>query len=84
MWPGIDGNPAGSPVMVSNMRKRAVQASRFMLQMLQTPLYTKETEQIDETCSSSPSDGVDDIENGSDEFEDGDEGLAIRIAVEVI
>ena len=54
------------------------------LQMLQTPLYTKETEQIDETCSSSPSDGVDDIENGSDEFENGDEGLAIRIAVEVI
>ena len=29
--------------MVSNMRKLAVQASRFMLQMMQAPLYAKET-----------------------------------------
>lgn len=83
MWPGIDGNPTGSTVMVSNMRKRAVQASRFMLQMFQTPLYAKETEQVDETCSSSPSDGIDEG-NSSHEFENGDEGLAIRIAAEVI
>lgn len=83
MWPGIDGNPTGSPVMVSNMRKRAVQASRFMLQMFQTPLYAKETEQVDGTCSSSPSGGIDE-ENSSHEFENGDEGLAIRIAAEVI
>ncbi|KAL8127550.1 hypothetical protein AgCh_014454 [Apium graveolens] len=83
MWPGIDGNPAGSPVMVSNMRKRAVQASRFMLQMFQTPLYAKEREQVDGTCSSSPSDGIDE-ENSSYEFENGEEGLAIRIAAEAV
>ncbi|KAL0396425.1 UNVERIFIED_CONTAM: hypothetical protein Scaly_0090900 [Sesamum calycinum] len=37
LWPGINGNVAGSTQMVSNMRKRAVQASRFMLQMMQVP-----------------------------------------------
>lgn len=84
MWPGIDGNPAGSSVMVSNLRKRAVQASRFMLQMFQTPLYAKKTEQVDETSSSSPSDGIDDQESNSHEFENGDEGLAIRIAAEAV
>ncbi|KAK9272196.1 hypothetical protein L1049_002567 [Liquidambar formosana] len=81
MWPGINGNPGGSPAIVSNMRKRAVQASRIMLQMMQAPLYGKETETEDE--------------NGSREFpetmcgsvqsllECGEEGLAIRIATEV-
>jgi len=30
MWPGIYGNAGGSAAVVSNMRKRAVQASRFI------------------------------------------------------
>ncbi|KAF4360975.1 hypothetical protein F8388_016784, partial [Cannabis sativa] len=62
MWPGIDGNTAASPIAVSKMRKRAVQASRFMLQMMQAPLYEDSVEPP---------------------LECGEEGLAIRIAIEV-
>ncbi|KAG6777373.1 hypothetical protein POTOM_017194 [Populus tomentosa] len=69
MWPGIYGNAGGSAVVVSNMRKRAVQASRFMLQMMQAPLYAKPTETVDGSLQPS--------------FECSDEGLGIRIAAEV-
>lgn len=71
MWPGIYGNSGGSSFVVSQMRKRAVQASRFMLQMMQLPLYSEETQP--------------DSENNSTEipFECDEEGLAIRIAIEV-
>ncbi|KAL5574585.1 hypothetical protein UlMin_016284 [Ulmus minor] len=81
MWPGIDGNAGGSPSFVSSMRKRAVQASRFMLQMMQLPLFTKENETEGEIGSREPSE----IEDGAleDPLECGEEGLAIRIAVEV-
>ncbi|XP_047164694.1 condensin complex subunit 3 [Vigna umbellata] len=81
MWPGIFGNYAGSNFTVSQMRKRAVQASRFMLQMVQIPLYVKEAQpdcesttteqpQVTDKCAEVP-------------FDCGEEGLALRIAVEV-
>lgn len=81
MWPGINGNMGGSPLMVSNMRKRAIQVSQFMLQMMQAPLYARENENggrksmetIDSSVQISPLD-----------FESGEEGLAVRIATEVI
>ncbi|KAK2990733.1 hypothetical protein RJ640_003801 [Escallonia rubra] len=82
MWPGINGKAAGSPVMVSNMRKRAVQVSRFMLQLIQAPLYAKETEQVDENGSNNSPEAMDDSVDVSDDFEYGEEGLAIRIAAE--
>ena len=79
MWPGIDGNHGGSNNLISNMRKRAVQASRFMLQMMQSTLYQKET---NEHVNSYPEENTGCVEN-SDGFEAGQEGLALRIATEV-
>ncbi|XP_050270046.1 uncharacterized protein LOC126714094 isoform X1 [Quercus robur] len=81
MWPGVNGNAGGSPVLVSDMRKRAVQASRFMLQMMQAPLYEKETVKEDENGNRELPEVID----GSLEplLECSEEGLAIRIAVEV-
>lgn len=84
MWPGINGNATGSATVVSNLRKRAVQASRFMLQMLQAPLYAKETEQMDETCSNTSREAKDDSVHASSDFENQEEGLALRIAAEVV
>ncbi|CAK7338997.1 unnamed protein product [Dovyalis caffra] len=81
MWPGIYGNAGGSPVVVSNMRKRAVQASRFMLQMMQAPLYAKLTENEGENCNTQSTETVDGSLQPS--FECSDEGLGIRIAAEV-
>uniref|UniRef100_A0A5B6ZJY2 Putative condensin complex subunit 3 n=1 Tax=Davidia involucrata TaxID=16924 RepID=A0A5B6ZJY2_DAVIN len=83
MWPGINGNASGSPLMVSNMRKRAVQASRYMLQMMQAPLYAKETEEVDRNGSKESPETHDDSVQLSNDFENGEEGLAIRIAAEV-
>ena len=82
MWPGVNGNAGGSPVLVSDMRKRAVQASRFMLQMMQAPLYEKETVKEDENGNRELPEVID----GSLEspLECSEEGPAIRIAVEVI
>lgn len=71
MWPGINGVTGGAPVVVSRMRKRAIQASRFMLQMLQAPLYPKET---DKNVNESTEEDFDYLE----------EGLAICIAAEVL
>lgn len=82
MWPGIFGNSAGSPFMVSQMRKRAIRASRFMLQMVQIPLITKETQQDCENTSTEHPEVVDSCAEFP--FECGEEGLALRIAVEVI
>ncbi|ONI14952.1 hypothetical protein PRUPE_3G017700 [Prunus persica] len=76
MWPGINGNAGGSAYMVSNMRKRAVQVSRFMLQIMQAPLYKNEMEdgndtgEVPEVIEEPP-------------LECGEEGLAIRLATEV-
>ncbi|XP_021775152.1 condensin complex subunit 3-like [Chenopodium quinoa] len=78
MWPGINRNHRGSVVMISNLRKRAVQASRFMLQMMQSILYKKETDNHVDNPEDNPG-SVDD----TDGFVAGEEGLAIRIAVEV-
>ncbi|KAI3798641.1 hypothetical protein L1987_33919 [Smallanthus sonchifolius] len=75
MWPGINGTAGGSNVVVSNMRKRAIQASRFMLQMLQAPFYPKEIDQVDQN------------ENNLSDQNDpdhGEEGLAICIAAEIL
>lgn len=83
MWPGINGNASGSPVMVSNMRKRAVQASRFMLQMIQAPLYRKDSQTSDEGDSKHSSETLGDSVHPSCDLEGGEEGLAIRIAAEV-
>ncbi|CAM8881089.1 unnamed protein product [Rhodiola kirilowii] len=80
MWPGIKGNSSGSNIYVSNMRKRAVQASRFMLEMMQAPLYSKETKIEDENGNiDSPVHEEDPLCS----FARGEEGLAIRIASEV-
>lgn len=80
MWPGIDGNIGASPIVASNMRKRAVQASRFMLQMMLAPLYRRDNEAQDANGSNLPN-----VQDGALEppLEFGAEGLAIRIAVEV-
>ncbi|KAK6256137.1 Nuclear condensin complex subunit 3 [Theobroma cacao] len=82
MWPGINDHSGGSSYMVSNMRKRAVQASRFMLQMMQTPLYVKETEVEDDNGCKTSQQVIDGSEQPS--VECGEEGLAIRIATEVV
>nr|GMC62438.1 condensin complex subunit 3 [Ipomoea batatas] len=79
MWPGINGNAAGSTAMVSNMRKRAVQASLFMVQMMQAPIYKKGTASSNEDGTKNLDDSVD----PSSEYESGEEGLAIRIGAEV-
>ncbi|KAH6796928.1 ARM repeat superfamily protein [Perilla frutescens var. hirtella] len=79
LWPGINGNAAGSSVMVSNMRKRAVQASRFMLQMMQFPLLAKETTRSGDNKNETPGVETDPLLD----FESGEEGLALQIAVEV-
>nr|VDD11177.1 unnamed protein product [Brassica oleracea] len=70
MWPGIDdGNSKNSSYVVSNQRKRAVQASRFIVQMMQTPLY-KSPHSLEES-----------IQPPLDRTE---EGLAIRIVIEMV
>lgn len=84
LWPGINGNAGGSSLMISNMRKRAVQASRFMLQMMQAPLYAKESETVDINGGKDLPGTPDGLVHPSDDFENGNEGLAIRIATEVI
>ncbi|GLU10649.1 hypothetical protein SLE2022_274350 [Rubroshorea leprosula] len=82
MWPGINGNAGGSSVVVSNMRKRAVQASKFMLQMMQAPLYGKETTKEEENDNGGSPENLDRTPQPS--VECGEEGLAIRIATEVL
>ncbi|XP_050228853.1 uncharacterized protein LOC126678036 [Mercurialis annua] len=82
MWPGIYGNAGGAAILVSNMRKRAVNASRFMLQMIQAPLFSKKTEINDENGSTELPETTDSSQQSS--FECGEEGLAIRIAAEVL
>ncbi|XP_030520718.1 condensin complex subunit 3 [Rhodamnia argentea] len=79
MWPGIDNNTGNSPSLVSNMRKRAVQASRYMLQMMQAPMYPKVTETQDGNLSSA--EATNDLAQSN--LEHGEEGLAIRTAAEV-
>ncbi|KAJ0100137.1 hypothetical protein Patl1_21200 [Pistacia atlantica] len=81
MWPGIYGNAGGSSIVVSNKRKRAVQASKFMLQMMQAPLYAKEKEVEGENGSRETSETLDSKEPS---LQCGEEGLAIRIASEVL
>ncbi|XP_043696438.1 condensin complex subunit 3 [Telopea speciosissima] len=84
MWPGIYGNAGGYPVLVSNMRKRATKASRFMMQMMQTPLYPKENEVEDENGRRKSPETPDGSEPPSVDFDSGEEGLAICIAMEMV
>ncbi|XP_022939041.1 condensin complex subunit 3-like [Cucurbita moschata] len=81
MWPGINGNVGGSAAEVGNMRKHAVQASRFMLQMMQAPLYANDTERKDEDGCMENLEVFDSI--GGPPLECSEEGLSIRIAIEV-
>ncbi|XP_068662680.1 uncharacterized protein [Aristolochia californica] len=80
MWPGIFDNPGGAPGVVSAQRKIATQASRFMLQMIQSPLYAVEPKEDQRTDRSTES-----LNSSlpSLDFDSGEEGLAIRIAAEV-
>lgn len=81
MWPSFNGNAGVSSLVVFNKRKRAVQASKFLLQMMQAPLYAKETEVEDENgIGNMP--GTSNVAEQSS-LECGEEGLAIRIAAEV-
>ncbi|PHT31168.1 hypothetical protein CQW23_27505 [Capsicum baccatum] len=84
LWPGINGNATGSTYVVSNMRKRAIQASRFMVQMMQAPLYYEETSPSKETVSSNENENHNDSAEPTSVHESGEEGLAIRIAAEVV
>ncbi|KAK0596897.1 hypothetical protein LWI29_019973 [Acer saccharum] len=79
MWPGINGNAGGSAFVVSNKRKRAVQASKYMLQMMQAPLYAKDTQKQNEN-------GGSELPETSEHpsLECGEDGLLIRIAAEVL
>ncbi|XP_052158870.1 uncharacterized protein LOC127776510 isoform X2 [Oryza glaberrima] len=79
MWPGLYGNVGGSAHAVSKRRKYAAQAARFMVQMVQTPLFSTETT---EQASSSP-ESQSTKPDMSNNFDISEEGLAIRIAVEV-
>ncbi|PIA35919.1 hypothetical protein AQUCO_03400070v1 [Aquilegia coerulea] len=84
IWPGIYGNAGGSPILISRLRKRAAQASRFMLQMMQSPLYSKETQMEDRSGSRESQESADNSGQLSGGFEYGEEGLAIHIATEVV
>ncbi|KAJ0987235.1 hypothetical protein J5N97_005591 [Dioscorea zingiberensis] len=81
MWPGIHGNLGGSSIMISKLRKRATQVSRFMLQMMQIPLFPKEHEDVN--VNEESSENVSGSLQPSSDFISGEEGLAIRIAAEV-
>ncbi|RLM54862.1 hypothetical protein C2845_PM10G06510 [Panicum miliaceum] len=79
MWPGLYGNTGGSSHVISKRRKLAVQASRFMVQMVQTQLFsTESTDQASKTPESALGSA-----DASNNFDISEEGLAIRIAVEV-
>ncbi|XP_031398839.1 condensin complex subunit 3 isoform X2 [Punica granatum] len=82
IWPGINGNAGGSAHTVSIKRKRAVQASRFMLQMMQAPLYAKETKAGNGYNTRDSAETYDNSDESSVEW--GEEGLGIRIATEVV
>lgn len=62
------------------MRKRAVQASRFMLEMMQAPLYSKESNIDNENGEV---DSSKQEEESAFSFASRQEGVAIRIATEV-
>ncbi|KAL6639556.1 hypothetical protein ACP70R_023286 [Stipagrostis hirtigluma subsp. patula] len=82
MWPGLYGNAGGSTHVISRRRKLAVQAARFMVQMVQTQLLSSEsTDQASKSPGSASSSA-----NASNNFDISEEGLAIRpirIAAEV-
>lgn len=60
MWPGIYGNAGGSAAVVSNIRKCAVQASRFIhVADYAAPLYAKQTENEGENGSTQSTETVD-------------------------
>lgn len=63
------------------MRKRALLVARFMLQMIQVPLFSKESKEDESNKGSSESHSC--PLQMSDGFDNGVEGIAIRIAAEV-
>ncbi|KAL0921586.1 hypothetical protein M5K25_008672 [Dendrobium thyrsiflorum] len=82
MWPGVYGNPGGSSTMVFRKRKLAVQASRFMLQMMQMPLFSKELEDEHSSDKSPKSHSLSAEPKLEIDCREG--GLGIRIAAEVV
>ncbi|GLJ51847.1 hypothetical protein SUGI_1101390 [Cryptomeria japonica] len=87
VWPGVYGNPSGSNIVVSSQRKHATQISRFMLQLLQIPLYNSQADSAGiESGQNSVQDDGQEIPKSKQPEADVDEGLeelAIRIGVEV-
>ncbi|KAH9318229.1 hypothetical protein KI387_019998, partial [Taxus chinensis] len=88
VWPGVYGNPSGSSNVISSLRKHATQISRFMLQLLQTPLYNAQAD------SAGPESGQNSLQEddgqevpkskqSETEVDEGLEELAIHIGVEV-
>ncbi|GJU64042.1 hypothetical protein Tco_1245877, partial [Tanacetum coccineum] len=65
--------PCGSRLV--DMHKHVIQASQFMLQMLHTSLYLKESEQVDENVNKNFPD--------QNDVDFGEGGLAICIVIEV-
>ncbi|XP_051143880.1 uncharacterized protein LOC127260232 [Andrographis paniculata] len=80
LWPGINGNAAGSSMMVSKMRKRAILASQFMVQMMQAPPPPLLDEAKDKESEKADAEKDDPLLD----FQSGEEGLALRIAAEVV
>ncbi|CAN0913823.1 Condensin complex subunit 3 [Linum grandiflorum] len=83
MWPGIFGNGGGSSVVVSNLRKRAIQASRFMLQMMQAPLYVIQNEAANAEIGTESESAENANHPPEPTLECREEGLAVRIAAEL-
>ncbi|CAN6478174.1 unnamed protein product [Victoria cruziana] len=83
IWPGMFGNPGGAPTVVSTLRRRAAQVSLFMLQMMQISLYRFSGENGEDGNNDKSGErscmDLDQLDIDSRE-----EGLAIRLAVEVL
>lgn len=75
MWPGVNGNAVGYQALA---RKRAVNVSRFLLQLMQTPLCPSKAEEAEKSPGGLSTSGKSTLD-----IESGEEGLAIRIAAEV-
>ncbi|XP_031491341.1 uncharacterized protein LOC116258361 [Nymphaea colorata] len=83
-WPGMFGNPGGAPTVVSNLRRRATQVSLFMLQMMQTSLYKFPGENGEESSNDKSGGNRSGMDLDHLDIDSREEGLAIRLAVEVL
>ncbi|KAF3786860.1 Condensin complex subunit 3 [Nymphaea thermarum] len=83
-WPGMFGNPGGVPKVVSNLRRRATQVSLFMLQMMQTSLYKFPGENGEKSSNDKSGGNRSGMDLDHLDIDSREEGLAIRLAVEVL